>query len=66
MALREGHEFALAGTPCEHAYEHDLLLVRRGARLRYPADAFLNAHGSTATSRSPCAAPTAARSATSA
>jgi len=45
MALREGHEFALAGTPCEHAYETDLLLVRRGARLRYPADRFLNAHG---------------------
>ena len=44
MELREGYEFALAGTPCEHAYEHELLLVRRGARLRYPADQFLRAH----------------------
>jgi signal transduction histidine kinase/uncharacterized protein YhfF len=44
MELREGYEFALAGTPCEHAYEHELLLVRRGARLRYPADTFLRAH----------------------
>ncbi|WP_053225633.1 histidine kinase [Solirubrobacter soli] len=45
MELREGHEFALKGTPCEHAYDTDLLLVRRGARLRYPADTFLGAHG---------------------
>jgi signal transduction histidine kinase len=44
MELREGCEFALAGTPCEHAYETDLLLVRRGARLRYPADTFLAAY----------------------
>ena len=34
MALREGHEFALAGTPCEHAYETDLLLVRRAGGSR--------------------------------
>src|SRR3954447_21562987 len=45
MELREGYEFALAGTPCEHAYTGDLLLVRRGARLRYPKDQFLEAHG---------------------
>jgi signal transduction histidine kinase len=44
IELPEGSEFELAGTPCEHAYEHDILLVRRGARLRYPADAFLRAH----------------------
>ena len=44
MELREGDEFALAGTPCEHAYDRELLLVRRGARLRYPADRFLAAH----------------------
>jgi signal transduction histidine kinase len=42
--LREGYRFALAGTPCEDAYRTDLLLVSRGARLRYPADAFLRAH----------------------
>ena len=36
MELREGHEFALKGTPCEHAYHEDLLLVPRGARARYP------------------------------
>jgi signal transduction histidine kinase/uncharacterized protein YhfF len=45
MELREGHEFLLAGTTCEDAYVSDLLLVRRGARARYPKDAFLNAHG---------------------
>ena len=44
MELREGHEFALKGTPCEHAYHEDLLLVPRGARARYPADRFLRAH----------------------
>jgi signal transduction histidine kinase/uncharacterized protein YhfF len=44
VQLREGSEFDLTGTPCEHAYEHELLLVRRGARLRYPADTFLRAH----------------------
>src|SRR3954447_3723141 len=43
--LHEGRAFALAGTPCEHAYQHELLLVPRGARLRYPADLFLRAHG---------------------
>jgi signal transduction histidine kinase/uncharacterized protein YhfF len=45
MELREGYEFRLAGTPCEHAYETDLLLVRSGARERYPRDRFLAAHG---------------------
>src|SRR4051812_34905496 len=44
-ALREGEAFALAGTPCEHAYERGLLLVPRGARLRYPRDTFLREHG---------------------
>ena len=44
VELREGTEFELAGTPCEHAYEHELLLVRRGARLRYPEDSFLRDH----------------------
>ena len=44
IELREGHEFALAGTPCEHAYQHELLLVRRGARLRYPGRPFLRRH----------------------
>src|SRR3954447_10237270 len=43
-ALREGETFALAGTPCEHAYERELLLVPRGARLRYPRDTFLREH----------------------
>src|SRR4051794_3689901 len=42
--LREGHTFSLAGTPCEHAYERELLLVPRSARLRYPADHFLREH----------------------
>ncbi len=41
VELREGQVFTLAGTPCEDAYTHDLLLVSRGARLRYPEDAFL-------------------------
>src|SRR3954452_23841301 len=44
IELREGYEFELTGTPCEHAYEHELLLVRRGPRLRYPADTFLREH----------------------
>jgi signal transduction histidine kinase/uncharacterized protein YhfF len=44
IELRESYEFALAGTPCEDAYRTDLLLVPRGARLRYPADRFLRAH----------------------
>ena len=44
VELREGSEFELAGTPCEHAYQHELLLVRRGARLRYPEDSFLREH----------------------
>jgi signal transduction histidine kinase len=44
IELPEGSEFELAGTPCEHAYQHELLLVRRGARLRYPADTFLRRH----------------------
>jgi signal transduction histidine kinase/uncharacterized protein YhfF len=44
MELREGYEFLLKGTPCEHAYETDLLLVRCGARERYPKDTFLAAH----------------------
>src|SRR5690242_16326545 len=43
--LREGQAFALAGTPCEHAFERELLLVPRGARLRYPRDTFLRDHG---------------------
>src|SRR4051794_4796792 len=41
VELREGYRFELAGTPCEHAYATDVLLVARGARLRYPADSFL-------------------------
>src|SRR5829696_1655176 len=44
VELREGSEFELSGTPCEHAYQHEVLLVRRGARLRYPADTFLRQH----------------------
>jgi signal transduction histidine kinase/uncharacterized protein YhfF len=44
IEFREGSEFELAGTPCEHAYEHEVLLVRRGARLRYPEDSFLREH----------------------
>ena len=44
VELGEGVEIELAGTPCEHAYEHELLLVRRGARLRYPASMFLREH----------------------
>src|SRR5262245_47232310 len=44
MELREGFEFALLGTPCEHAYDSELLLVRSGARDCYPADSFLAAH----------------------
>src|SRR4051794_35939704 len=43
--LREDYAFALAGTPCEDAYGRELLLVPDGARARYPADAFLSAHG---------------------
>src|SRR3954447_7457339 len=43
-AAPEGHEFGLAGTPCEDAYGTDLLLVPEGARTRYPDDAFLAAH----------------------
>ena len=43
MELREGHEFALAGTPCADAYVQDLLLVPDGAGERYPADQFLAA-----------------------
>ena len=45
VELPEGQVFALAGTPCEHAYRHDIFLVPRGARLRYPRDQFLRAHG---------------------
>ena len=45
MELREGHEFALAGTPCAHAYQRELLLVRSGARECYPDDDFLAEHG---------------------
>jgi signal transduction histidine kinase/uncharacterized protein YhfF len=44
MELREGYEFALEGTPCEDAYSCELLLVRSGARDRYPADDFLAGH----------------------
>src|SRR5690349_17706414 len=44
VELREGYRFALHGTPCEDAYRTDLLLVPRGARLRYPRDSFLRAH----------------------
>ena len=44
MELREGHEFALAGTPCADAYVQDLLLVPDGAGERYPADQFLATH----------------------
>src|SRR4051812_30047274 len=44
IELPETSEFALAGTPCEDAYKTDLLLVARGARLRYPADRFLRRH----------------------
>jgi len=44
IELQEGRVFALAGTPCDDAYTHDLLLVSRGARLRYPADPFLRRH----------------------
>src|SRR3954470_14928729 len=44
VELAEGYEFALAGTPCEDAYATELLLVPRGARLRYPADSFLRDH----------------------
>ena len=44
IELPESYEFALAGTPCEDAYKTDLLLVARGARLRYPRDRFLRAH----------------------
>jgi GAF domain-containing protein len=43
--LREGHEFGLAGTPCEDAYGTDLLLVAQGARARYPEEPCLAAHG---------------------
>jgi signal transduction histidine kinase len=42
--LKEGQVFKLAGTPCDDAYKHDLLLVPRGARMRYPADQFLRRH----------------------
>ncbi|MDA0170437.1 histidine kinase [Solirubrobacter taibaiensis] len=45
VELREGQAFALVGTPCEDAYLHDIFLVPRGARLRYPRDRFLRAHG---------------------
>ena len=45
VELREGQAFALAGTPCEDAYSRDIFLVPRGARLRYPRDQFLRAHG---------------------
>ena len=45
MELREGHEFALEGTPCADAYVQDLLLVSNGASERYPADEFLSPHG---------------------
>lgn len=45
IELREGYVFKLAGTPCADAYKHDLLLVSRGARLRYPRDHFLRRHG---------------------
>ncbi|MDA0183592.1 GAF domain-containing sensor histidine kinase [Solirubrobacter phytolaccae] len=44
IELREGQVFTLAGTPCEDAYTHPLLLVSRGARLRYPEDPFLRRH----------------------
>jgi len=44
MELREGHEFALRGTPCEFAYVQEMLLVRSGARERYPDDEFLCRH----------------------
>ena len=67
MELREGHEFALAGTPCEHAYEHATCCSSAAApacATRRPLPR--RPRGSTATWRSRCAAPTAARSATSA
>src|SRR3954471_13009475 len=44
IELREGYAFRLAGTPCEHAYQHPMLLVPTGARERYPADAFMREH----------------------
>ncbi|MBE2318081.1 hypothetical protein DVA67_019020 [Solirubrobacter sp. CPCC 204708] len=44
IELREGCVFKLAGTPCEHAYRHDIFLVPRGARLRYPEDRFLRTY----------------------
>src|SRR3954469_4183643 len=44
IALGEGYEFELAGTPCEHAYTCELLRVPFGAKDRYPTDGFLRRH----------------------
>jgi signal transduction histidine kinase/uncharacterized protein YhfF len=44
MELAEGYEFALEGTPCEHAYACELLRIPENARERYPHDTFLAAH----------------------
>jgi signal transduction histidine kinase len=44
IELGEGMQFMLTGTPCEDVYKSDLLLVPRGARLRYPEDDFLRAY----------------------
>jgi two-component sensor histidine kinase len=42
--LRGRREFALRGTPCEHAYVHGRVRCPDGALRRYPRDAFLAAH----------------------
>jgi signal transduction histidine kinase len=45
IALPEGFEFALAGTPCEAAYADGEVLCPRGAPARWPEDGLIGGHG---------------------
>jgi signal transduction histidine kinase/uncharacterized protein YhfF len=43
--LREGHEFEIAGTPCELVLERDLVSFPEGTCARFPGDEFTVRHG---------------------